>query len=1053
MKVLVDQGGRIKVVKVGIPGIQGPPGADLPTGGGLDEFLVKNGSGDFAADWRPLEDADIPLSITRDNDLQAEATARASGDSALQAGVDAEATARAAADSAEAGARAAADTAEASARAAADLLLIPLTQKAAANGVATLGPDSRVPTSQMPPLAINETFPVVSQAAMLALSAQRGDVAVRTDLTPNRVFILTADDATVLANWIEITAAGAVVTVNGQSGAVVLGPADVGADPTGSAATVSAALLAHINDNLNAHMADSLGFAPAGSFVSDTVQEAIEEADAKKLGIDTISFIATLHGVSGTSGTDQYDAIQDLYDEVEAQSGPNKRMYVWFPEGDYGVTACPLVRGDNITVAGAGPGTRFYRMAIFNDSLLSNEGREDTAYSQRGLRFKNFLLDDRRDELGTSESPQACLALGHCVDVRVRGVYADQCYFHGIEINSSEDFGVSGCRVTNARSSSIQLDNAAGGGFAGLNADGTIIQLGYVRNNYLADQDDPTIAVMDRAGAIHIHKMPAKHIDVANNLIVNCANGVTCDNATGSSTTDVNEDITIRDNIMVGIVKDATETRTLNGYGVYCVPTKGLRISGNKMWGVQRRGIRCLGAGALRHTTVSVVDNDIEMDSGEHAIDVSKTDGAKIDRNNIWGTWKVTGTWAAIVCGEDVTKIRCRFNDGVGSGASNIKGIYVFSPSSLSASDVKVFGNSMDNFETCFVAMSQGAGVFSDIEMVNNTATRAVTDGFRFGPVVGGKFRDNTVVGSAVGPTRGFRIYRCTNVETGGNKVKGGGFITTGMVFESDASGVTSDVTSTSDAVLDCTTGIHLLQTSSGLSDVTLTTPRVSGCTTGIKLENAVLDSMVIGPRIKNCTDAMVWGSSVDRCTADNVQIINCTNGFTYTLKANTIGRILKDGVRVIPPNRDFKVMRTTGNLTLNSTTWTNMPGATTWEGSLAARVGDQVLIALSARQSSEGTYSFLDVATIVAGAVVNTLSGVAESGTNEGIPGWSGITGVASNVGGAVIYTIQTGDIDPATGLVKFRLRYRTLAASNKTFLADSNRPATFMGSVLSPV
>ncbi len=83
-------------------------------------------------------------------------------------------------------------------------------------------------TSQIPALSINETFTVASQAAMLALTAQRGDVAVRSDFTPYRVFFLASDSPSTLADWKEITAAGSVVTVNGQSGVVVLAKSDIG---------------------------------------------------------------------------------------------------------------------------------------------------------------------------------------------------------------------------------------------------------------------------------------------------------------------------------------------------------------------------------------------------------------------------------------------------------------------------------------------------------------------------------------------------------------------------------------------------------------------------------------------------------------------------------------------------------------------------------------------------------------------------------------------------------------------------------------------------------
>lgn len=88
-----------------------------------------------------------------------------------------------------------------------------------------------IPTSQLPTLAINDVFTVASQSAMLALTAQRGDMAIRTDTEPDSVFVLSTDDPTQLANWKQISF-GTVTSVNGQQGIVVLGAADVGAAAT-----------------------------------------------------------------------------------------------------------------------------------------------------------------------------------------------------------------------------------------------------------------------------------------------------------------------------------------------------------------------------------------------------------------------------------------------------------------------------------------------------------------------------------------------------------------------------------------------------------------------------------------------------------------------------------------------------------------------------------------------------------------------------------------------------------------------------------------------------
>jgi len=94
-------------------------------------------------------------------------------------------------------------------------------QKGVANGIAPLDGSGKVPVDHLPALAISETFVVNSQSAMLALTAQTGDVAVRTDV--NKSFILTATPASTLGNWQELlTPTDSVLSVDGLTGAVDL---------------------------------------------------------------------------------------------------------------------------------------------------------------------------------------------------------------------------------------------------------------------------------------------------------------------------------------------------------------------------------------------------------------------------------------------------------------------------------------------------------------------------------------------------------------------------------------------------------------------------------------------------------------------------------------------------------------------------------------------------------------------------------------------------------------------------------------------------------------
>jgi hypothetical protein len=98
--------------------------------------------------------------------------------------------------------------------------------------VATSGSASDIttgtlPSSVIPTLAINETFTAATQAAMLALTAQRGDMAIRTDLG-GKFYILITDSPTTLADWKPLVSSSDVTSVAGRTGVVVLTSTDVG---------------------------------------------------------------------------------------------------------------------------------------------------------------------------------------------------------------------------------------------------------------------------------------------------------------------------------------------------------------------------------------------------------------------------------------------------------------------------------------------------------------------------------------------------------------------------------------------------------------------------------------------------------------------------------------------------------------------------------------------------------------------------------------------------------------------------------------------------------
>lgn len=95
------------------------------------------------------------------------------------------------------------------------------------NGYAGLDGSSQILASQIPAIAITEFLgTVANQAAMLALTGQKGDWCLRSDLGTN--FVITGTDPSVIAGWTQLSyPASPVVSVNSQVGTVVLNSDDI----------------------------------------------------------------------------------------------------------------------------------------------------------------------------------------------------------------------------------------------------------------------------------------------------------------------------------------------------------------------------------------------------------------------------------------------------------------------------------------------------------------------------------------------------------------------------------------------------------------------------------------------------------------------------------------------------------------------------------------------------------------------------------------------------------------------------------------------------------
>ncbi|HHT9131810.1 MAG TPA: hypothetical protein ACFYED_04920 [Candidatus Tripitaka californicus] len=88
------------------------------------------------------------------------------------------------------------------------------------NGLAELDSGGKVPSSQLPALALTDIWTVASEVAQLALTAQEGDIAIRTD--QNKSYAHNGGTAGTMADWSELlTPTDTVLSVFGRTGAVV----------------------------------------------------------------------------------------------------------------------------------------------------------------------------------------------------------------------------------------------------------------------------------------------------------------------------------------------------------------------------------------------------------------------------------------------------------------------------------------------------------------------------------------------------------------------------------------------------------------------------------------------------------------------------------------------------------------------------------------------------------------------------------------------------------------------------------------------------------------
>jgi hypothetical protein len=136
------------------------------------------------------------------------------------------------------------------------------------------------------------------------------------------------------------------------------------------------------------------------------------------------------------------------------------------------------------------------------------------------------------------------------------------------------------------------------------------------------------------------------------------------------------------------------------------------------------------------------------------------------------------------------------------------------------------------------------------------------------------------------------------------------------------------------------------------------------------------------------------------------------------------------------------RLMRTSGNITANGTSWANLD--TGLDLTLSAAAGHWVEVGVNGLWNNDNVFGCLDAVSLVSGSPVSTWShGAAEDNAQFGVQGWLGpFVGSAPYypISGGIPRLLVAGDISNATVTIRFRVRTNT--ATNKILLATAAQP-----------
>ena len=198
-----------------------------------------------------------------------------------------------------------------------------------------------ISSSILPPVALTTVQVAVNEAAQLALTAEEGDVCVRSDL--NKSYMHNSGSTGTMSDWTELqTPTDSVLSVNGEVGSVVLTTGDIAEDANYRFITDAQ------ETNLNNQSGINTGDQSAGDFNHDDLNNVHQDV--------TIASSPTLNGINFTNISADDVNITDIngeFNSSEVESALNELVVKTDVNGydRYDTNSLPEVTISNRTIS------------------------------------------------------------------------------------------------------------------------------------------------------------------------------------------------------------------------------------------------------------------------------------------------------------------------------------------------------------------------------------------------------------------------------------------------------------------------------------------------------------------------------------------------------------------------------------------------------------------------------------------------------------------------------------------------------------------------------